>query len=89
VIETESQELLNATEHDFQDAFRNGRSAGNRAYAQKGGLFGGGGRLWPVGPTLVFDQMAEPVPEIMVGSLYNTVWKSLLHAFVVVCITLN
>jgi hypothetical protein len=37
VIETESQAVLNTlTEHDFQDAFKNGRSAGNGAYARKG-----------------------------------------------------
>jgi hypothetical protein len=33
----ESQAVLNTlTEHDFQDAFKNGRSAGNGAYARKG-----------------------------------------------------
>jgi hypothetical protein len=26
--------------------------------------------LWPVGPKLVFEQMAAPVPEVMNGSLY-------------------
>jgi hypothetical protein len=37
VIETESQAVLNTlTEHDFQDAFKNGRSSGNGAYTQKG-----------------------------------------------------
>jgi hypothetical protein len=37
VIEAESQDVLNTlTEHDFQDALKNGRSAGNSAYAQKG-----------------------------------------------------
>jgi hypothetical protein len=28
------------------------------------------GWWWPVGPKLVFDQMAAPVPEIINGSLY-------------------
>jgi hypothetical protein len=37
VIEAESQAVLNTlTEHDFEDAFKNGRSAGNGAYARKG-----------------------------------------------------
>jgi hypothetical protein len=38
VIKAESQAVLNTlTEHDFQDALlKNGRSAGNGAYAQKG-----------------------------------------------------
>jgi hypothetical protein len=37
VMEAESQAVLNSlTEHDFQDAFKNGRSAGNGAYARKG-----------------------------------------------------
>jgi hypothetical protein len=36
VIEAESQAVLNSlTELDFQDAFKNGRSPGNCAYAQK------------------------------------------------------
>jgi hypothetical protein len=50
-------------EHDFQDTFKNSRSAENSAYAQKGTT----SRLmvWPLGPRLYFDQMAEPVPEIM------------------------
>jgi hypothetical protein len=35
VIEAESQAVLNTlTEHDFQDAFKNGRSAGNGAYGR-------------------------------------------------------
>jgi hypothetical protein len=37
VIEAESQVVLNVlTEHDFQDAFKNGRSAGNGIYLWKG-----------------------------------------------------
>jgi hypothetical protein len=37
VIETESQAVLNSlTEHDFQDAFKGGRSTGNGAYTWKG-----------------------------------------------------
>jgi hypothetical protein len=36
-IEAETQAVLNSlTEHDFQDAFKNGRSAGNGAYSLKG-----------------------------------------------------
>jgi hypothetical protein len=37
VMEEESQAVLNTrTEHDFQDAFKNGRSAGNGAYVRQG-----------------------------------------------------
>jgi hypothetical protein len=37
VIETESLAVLNTlTDHDFEDAFKNGKNAGNGAYAQKG-----------------------------------------------------
>jgi hypothetical protein len=37
VIAVESQAMLNTlTEHNFQGAFKNGRSAGNGAYARKG-----------------------------------------------------
>jgi hypothetical protein len=40
VIDTESQAVLNIlAEHDFQDGFKNGRSAGNGAYAQKSDYF--------------------------------------------------
>jgi hypothetical protein len=36
VFEAELQEVLDTlTEHDFQDAFKNGRSAGNGAYERK------------------------------------------------------
>jgi hypothetical protein len=36
-MEAESQAVLNSlTEHDFQDEFKNGRSAGNGAYRMKG-----------------------------------------------------
>jgi hypothetical protein len=36
VIKAEPQAELNTlTEYDFQDAFKNGRSAGNGAYARK------------------------------------------------------
>jgi hypothetical protein len=37
VIEAEQLAVLNTlTEHDFQDALKNGRSAGNGAYVRKG-----------------------------------------------------
>jgi uncharacterized alkaline shock family protein YloU len=37
VIEAELQVAPNTiTEHDFQDAFKNGRSAGNGVYVRKG-----------------------------------------------------
>jgi hypothetical protein len=63
VIETESQAVLNAlTEHDFQDALKNGRSAGNGVYMQKGttSRVMGASR-----PKLVIYQMAARVLEIM------------------------
>jgi hypothetical protein len=41
---------------------KNGRSTGNGACRRRGLLRGW---WWPVGPKLVFDQMAAPVPEIM------------------------
>jgi hypothetical protein len=41
VIEAKSQTVLNTLrEHDFQDAFKNGRSDGNGAYARRGLLKG-------------------------------------------------
>jgi hypothetical protein len=37
LVEAKSQAVLNTlTEHDFQNAFENGKSAGNGAYARKG-----------------------------------------------------
>jgi hypothetical protein len=60
------------TEHDFQDALqKNGRGTGNGAYARRGLL-----RVWwwPVGPKLIFDQIAAPVQEIMDDFLYM-VWE--------------
>jgi hypothetical protein len=42
---------------------QNDRGAGNGAYTRKGTIFQV--LWWPVGPKLVFDQMAAPVPEIM------------------------
>jgi hypothetical protein len=35
-LEAELQAVLNRTEYDFQDALKNGRSAGNGLYARKG-----------------------------------------------------
>jgi hypothetical protein len=63
VIEAESQEVMNTlTEHDFQDAFKNCRKAGDRAYARKG-------TTWRVmvssRPEVSFDQRTVRVPEIM------------------------
>jgi hypothetical protein len=37
VMEAESHAVLNTlTEHNFQDAFKNGRTAGNGAYSRNG-----------------------------------------------------
>jgi hypothetical protein len=66
VIKAESQAVLNTlTEHDFQDAFKDGRSAGSCENMWKGTT-----STRPVGPKLVFDQMAAPVPEIMDTTSY-------------------
>jgi hypothetical protein len=65
VIEADSQVMLNIlTEHNFQEVFKSGRSAGMLHKHGKGILQ----ELWlPVGPTLVFNHMAAPVPESMHG----------------------
>jgi hypothetical protein len=66
MMEAELQAVLNSlTEHVFQDAFKNGRSTGNGANTRCI-LWGW---WWPIGPELVFDRMAAPVPEIMDDSL--------------------
>jgi hypothetical protein len=68
VIDAESQEVLNIlTEQGFKDAFKNDRSW-KRCIHAEGDYFVGDGGL--VSPKLVFDQMAEQVPEIMDGSSY-------------------
>jgi hypothetical protein len=68
VMEAESQAVLNTlTEHEFQDAFKNGRSAGNGTYGRKGTT----SRVMVASrPKVSFDQMAAPVLEIMDGSMY-------------------
>jgi hypothetical protein len=63
IIEAESQAVLNT-----QDALKNWQKLWERRMHAEGGLLRG--RWWPVGPKLVFDQMAAPVPEIMDGSSY-------------------
>jgi hypothetical protein len=53
IIKEESQAVLNTfTEHDFQDAIRNGRSAGNGTSLRKGIT---SKMMWPTAPKLVFD----------------------------------
>jgi hypothetical protein len=60
VINAESQVVLNTlTEHDFQDMFKNGRSPESGTYTWKGTTLR---VMWPVGPKLVFDQIAAPGP---------------------------
>jgi hypothetical protein len=68
MIEAESHAVLNIlTKHDFQDAFKNGRSFGNGAYARKGST----SRVMVAGrPKVSFVQMVVAVPEIVDGSLY-------------------
>jgi hypothetical protein len=53
------------TEHDFQDAFKMTEAMGTMRTCRRG-LFRRW--WWSVGPKLVFDQMEEPVPEIMNSS---------------------
>jgi hypothetical protein len=72
VIEAESQAVLNTlTEHDFQDAFTNGGSAGNGAYERMG-------TAWRVmvasRPKIIFGEMITPVPEIIDDSSYYILW---------------
>jgi hypothetical protein len=60
VIKAELQAVLNTLpEYDFQEAFKNAKTV------QTGGRGLFRGSWWPVGPMLVFDQTAAPVPEIM------------------------
>jgi hypothetical protein len=61
VTEAELQAVLDTvTERDFRE--KNGRSTGNGGYAQKGITL----RVMVASrPEIRFDQMAEPVPEIM------------------------
>jgi hypothetical protein len=68
VIETESQAVLNTlTEHVFQDALKNGRSAGNGAYARKGTI----SRVMVASRLKVsFYHRAASVPKIIDVSLY-------------------
>jgi hypothetical protein len=67
VTEAESQAVLNSlTEHDYQDAIKDGRNAGNGAYARKGTA---SRVMVACSPKLVFDQMSAPVTEIMDRSL--------------------
>jgi hypothetical protein len=63
VTEAESQAVLNPLpEFNFQDAFKNDRSAGNGAYGRKGTT----SRVMVARmPKISFDQMAAPVLEIM------------------------
>jgi hypothetical protein len=68
VMEAESQAVLNTlTEHDFQDAFKNYRRAGNGEHARKGTI---SRVMLDSRPKVSFDQMAAPGLEIMNGSLW-------------------
>jgi hypothetical protein len=69
VIEAESQEVLNSPrEHEFQDAFKKMSQTPRTVHMRGIGLLRW--RWWPLGPKLVFDQMAALVPDIMDRSLY-------------------
>jgi hypothetical protein len=69
VIEVESQAVLNTlTEQNFQDAFRNGRSCGNGAYARKGTT----SNVMVASMSKVsFCQDDSTIPEIMDYFLYS------------------
>jgi hypothetical protein len=55
--------VLNAfTEHDFRDAFEEQQKRWGLCILAEGDY-------WQVGPKLVFDQMAAPVPVITNGAL--------------------
>jgi hypothetical protein len=70
MIEAESQAVLNTlTEHESQNALEKMAEALGTVHTRGRGLLRG--RWSPVGPKLVFDQMAEPVPEIMDDCLYQ------------------
>jgi hypothetical protein len=59
--------LNTLTEQDFHDALKNGRSSENGVYVRKGTT------SWVIETrrSIVRDQMAAPVPEIMdTGSIY-------------------
>jgi hypothetical protein len=69
VIEAESQEVLNTLRgHDFQDVFKKLAETLGTVHTRGIGLLRE--RWWPLGPKLIFDQMAAPVPDIMDGYLY-------------------
>jgi hypothetical protein len=75
VIKEESPAVLKTfIEHDFQNEF-NIRAAEVVVHTRRRRLLPG--RWWPVGPKLVFDQMADPIPEIMEHSLYFVFYKTL------------
>jgi hypothetical protein len=57
--------LITLREHDFQDAFKKWQKHWERCIWAEGDYL-----FLPVGPTLIFDQMAAPVPGIMDDSLY-------------------
>jgi hypothetical protein len=72
VTEAELLAALNTlTDHDFQDAFRNGRSTGNGVYARKETI---SGVMVTSKPKATCDQMAALVPEIMCGPLHNSLY---------------
>jgi hypothetical protein len=61
VIEAVLQAVLNTlTEHNFEAEFKNGRSAGNGAYMQKGKV---------MMSSRAIDQMGAPVQQIKYGFL--------------------
>jgi hypothetical protein len=62
VMEAESQEVLNIlTENDFQDAFKNGRRAGNGEYAR---VKTPSRMMVASRPKISFDQLAAPVLKL-------------------------
>jgi hypothetical protein len=64
MIEAESQAVPNTlTEHGFQDTFKKMAGALGTVHKRRRALLQGW--WWPVGPKLVFDQMAAPILEIM------------------------
>jgi hypothetical protein len=68
-----TEAVLNALiEHDFQGAFKNGRSPRNGAHSQKGPIL----RVMASRHKVSFDKMAARVPEIVDAYLYFDINQS-------------
>jgi hypothetical protein len=74
MTDAESLTVLNTlTKHNFQDVFKKMVEVPGTVHKRRRGIFWGW--WWPIGPKLVFDQMAALALEIMEGSLYYLIIK--------------